>query len=268
MSQEIVVQQRAIITMFEDPDRLHRLAASISGNAKADFFAAAVITAVMKSEKLSQCTSKSIWDCAIDCAKLGLVPNGRDAHLVPFRVKGVMTCTLIPDYKGLIQLAYQSGLVDSIHAHCVREGDYFEYSLGSKPYVEFKKSQERGVPTHAFAIVNLRGSSHPIITVLTAAEVLKHRACSKSARYDDSPWVKHEDEMWAKTAIKVACKFMPQIPTVQAALDYDNQHDGIYGNGGPSRSTSFVETEDAPETIDQEATGNPDGLAEDKPDFQ
>ena len=82
------------------------------------------LTALNKTPKLKQCTSASFVDCLMTCSELGLEPNGRHAHLIPYGDK----CTLIIDYKGLVLLAHQSGVVRDITTNVVYEGDLFDYS--------------------------------------------------------------------------------------------------------------------------------------------
>ncbi len=65
-------------------------------------------------------------------AEVGLEPDGRNAHLIPFnnRKTGQYECQLIIDYKGLIQVAFNSGQIKHIHADIICENDTFVYNKG------------------------------------------------------------------------------------------------------------------------------------------
>jgi len=84
------------------------------------------LTALMKTPKLATCTPESFLNCMLQLSQWGLEPDGRHAHLIPYGDQ----CTLILDYKGIVDLVLRSGSVRTIHADVVHEGDLFDYSLG------------------------------------------------------------------------------------------------------------------------------------------
>ncbi len=84
------------------------------------------LTALMKTPKLASCTPESFLNCMLQLSQWGLEPDGRHAHLIPYGD----VCTLILDYKGIVDLVLRSGTVRSIHADVVHEGDLFVYDLG------------------------------------------------------------------------------------------------------------------------------------------
>ena len=75
------------------------------------------LTAISEQPKLLECTQESIILALMDAARLGLEPGGslKQAHLVPFKT----TCVLIPDYRGLAELARRSGQVRDVYAQVV-----------------------------------------------------------------------------------------------------------------------------------------------------
>jgi recombination protein RecT len=94
------------------PDRLLRIA----------------LTEVRRQPKLAECSQASLLSAVFSCAQLGLEPGGAlgHAYLVPYGKE----VQFILGYRGMIDLARRSGLIDSITAHAVYEGDRFECEFG------------------------------------------------------------------------------------------------------------------------------------------
>ena len=50
--------------------------------------------------------------------------------LIPYKNKGALECQFQIGYKGLIDLAYRNGQMQTIQTHAVFENDYFDYEYG------------------------------------------------------------------------------------------------------------------------------------------
>lgn len=203
------------------------------------------ITATMKTPKLLQCTADSLTRCMLDCSALGLEPDGRRAHLIPFEDKraGTIICTLIIDYKGLVELAMRSGLVSHLYADVVREGDLFEYSLGEiKVHVPWflrrdaDRPAEAGADLAVYAFARMT-SGASAVAVMSVDEVYSIRDNSqgwqafkkgftKKNPWDPSDWVS-EQEMKKKTALRRLCKVLPLSPEFRDAVEKDDEEDPI-----------------------------------------
>ena len=86
-------------------------------------FTRVAITALTRTPKLAECTPASLMKCLLDLSAMGLEPDGRRAHLIPYGTEA----TLIIDYKGLVELIRRSGDVVSVRAETVCEKDHFEW---------------------------------------------------------------------------------------------------------------------------------------------
>lgn len=194
-----------------------------------DRFARMCLTAVRRTPKLMKCTQDSVMNCMMTLSQVGLEPDGRLAHLIPFenRRDNCVECTLIIDYKGLVQLALRSGLVATIHADVVCEGDIFEYSLGEVtkhvPWFlrrDADKPDEPGDVYAIFAMVKNKDGTTKA-EVMSALEVEAIRRRSKSG--ESGPWKTDTNEMRKKTAFKRLTKWIVLSPEFRDALDVDDQ---------------------------------------------
>lgn len=181
-----------------DPDRMIRLA----------------LTAATRNPKLLECSQESIGLSLLTASQLGIEPNGRDGHLVPYGTE----CQFIPDYKGLIKLAYRNPRVQSFQAMAVRENDEFEYEFGTAAFIKHKPaSGNRGELAAAYAICKLKDADAQFV-VMDREAVLKRRAVAKTTKI----WEAWPDEMWAKTAVKSLSKFVPLGGEFEAAVEHDH----------------------------------------------
>src|SRR5690606_21948051 len=80
---------------------------------------------------------ETVVESVLRAAQLGLEIGGAvpGAHLVAFKNSkkgGRHECQMIPDYRGLIQLAVDSGAIVSGDARVVYEGEHFEVHYGTE----------------------------------------------------------------------------------------------------------------------------------------
>lgn len=189
-----------------------QLAQALPSHIKPDKLLRVALLEVQKNPKLLECTRNSLFGSILTAAQLGLEPGGPlgHAYLVPYRdrEKGLV-CQLIPGYKGLVMLAYQSGAVASIRARVVREKDRFEYEYGAHERLVHvpDRSPNPGVPVAVYAVATMKGIDDPQFVVLEAWEVELIRARSKSA--NSGPWVTDPEEMAKKSAIRRLAKLLP-----------------------------------------------------------
>lgn len=145
-------------------------------------------------------------------AQLGLEPNTPLGHcyLIPRKRKDVWEVQFQLGYKGLIDLAYRSGEVTIIQAHCVYANDTFEYELGLDPKLRhIPATGERGEMTHAYAMFKTKGGATGF-ACMTKREIDAHRdKYSDAAKRGFSPWGTQYEEMAKKTVLKAALRYAP-----------------------------------------------------------
>ena len=197
---------------------------------RAERFVRICLTAVRKTPKLMQCTPQSFLAAMMICAQLDLEPNTPQglAYLIPYKTE----CTFQVGYKGLLQLAYRSGMVQSFNADVVYrkevEAGMFEYHKGINPTIRhdvnfLNPTLREGEIVAAYAACTLVGGQ-PLLRVSDAQDVARAKASSASVNSGrQSPWNTHEASMWMKTAIKRLAAWMPQTEMLALAVDSDDR---------------------------------------------
>ena len=177
-------------------------------------FARIAITALTRTPKLADCTPASVMRCLLDLSAMGLEPDRRRAHLIPYGAE----CTLIIDYKGLVELIRRSGDVASIRAETVCENDHFEWSNGAIEHkIDWRK--DRGQVQAVYAIARLT-SGEEQTAVMTRAEVEAIRNRSRAGK--SGPWVTDWAEMAKKTAVRRLAKMLPLAFEVAQHIERDD----------------------------------------------
>jgi len=188
----------------------------------AERFTRVCLTALTRSPKLQECTPESFMRCLLDLSAMGLEPDGRRAHLIPYGKE----CTLVVDYKGIVELVIRSGMVSRIHADKVCENDVFEYDCGDvkKHAIDFKKP--RGAAYAYYALVRFKdGTEKAEVMSLDDVIAIRNRSQGyKSAiQYNKShPWITDFDEMAKKTVFRRCSKWLQLSPEIRDALEKDD----------------------------------------------
>lgn len=194
---------------------------ALAGTIDAAKFARVAETAIRANPKLLDADVRSLLGALHGAAQLGLEPHGPLEHcyLVPYKNE----VQLIIGYKGMEQLAYRSGMVSSIVARVVRDGDAFDFSFGTEEYVSHRpRGGVGGEVTHAYAIAKLvTGGTVPV--VLFREDIDRSMSRSSSAKSGGSPWKTDYDQMARKTAIRSLFRDLPASTETQRALGFDER---------------------------------------------
>lgn len=203
-----------------------QFARSLPKHLSPDRFCRIAITALTRTPKLQECTQESLMKCLLDLSAFGLEPDGRRAHLIPYK----NTCTLVIDWKGLAELAMRSGIVAKLHADVVCENDEFDFNLGEVVTHKIDFRKPRGEPYAAYAMATTKDGAK-FVQVMAKEEIEKIRDNSqgyKSAiQYGktDSPWMVAPGEMWKKTTFRRLSKWLPLSPEFRDAQERDDEDD-------------------------------------------
>lgn len=202
------------ITMFKDslPQALGKAAQEVATR-----FAKNVYTYICQNPDLQDCTLPSIIraSCLSASLNLDIDPRGL-AYLVPYMNNKVKPARREAQfqigYLGLIELAYRSGKVLDISAHCIYESE--------KNFVKITRTDGRYKVEHPFSYTPPTGK---MIATYATAEVEGFGSRTIVLRIDEveaarikskapnSPaWANFYEAMAKKTAIRRLAKFLPK----------------------------------------------------------
>lgn len=201
-------------------------------------FTAEVMNACKRQPKLFSCDVQSLYAAACTSAELGLSLNPvlGQAALIPYKT----TAQFQPMYKGLVALAYRSGVVSYINGAIRHENDDWEYSQGAYPVLRHTPAEDdRGVKRGAYVVVRLKSEDVPIFHYMSRAEIEKHRDRYSMAwkKNMPTPWGKfHEtdpsesDGMWLKTVFIQLSRWLPKTAEsapLERALEKDYEAEAM-----------------------------------------
>ena len=109
-----VKQLETLLPSHMDPQRFMRI----------------VFLQLQKNSTLAKCSKESIYASMMSAAEVGLIPDGRQGALIPYKNRGTLEAQFQPQYFGLMDRARQSGEIADIYAASIRENDEFTYQLG------------------------------------------------------------------------------------------------------------------------------------------
>lgn len=200
---------------------LAEIAKALPSHLTAERFARVALSSLTRTPKLTECDQASLFSALLTLSQLGIEPDGRRAHLIPFenRKKGIVECQLIIDYKGLVELAMRSGLVSYIHADIVCDADEFLFDRGELKTHRINYREERGAMFAAYSLCRFKDGTEKC-EVLSKREVDGIKARSRSGT--SGPWVTDYNEMAKKTAFRRLSKWLPISPEFRDAIEADS----------------------------------------------
>ena len=197
-----------------------------------------VYLALANDTSLQNCDPLSFQKAVIDCARYGLLPDGRQSFLNTYMVRNKNTGGKIPVVEfqvmaaGKRELVMRSREVLIFSQKVVYKNDKFEYSIENGE-TKIKHSPcldgDRGPLKLVYSIAKLK-NGETSVHILTKADVERKRAYSNSWKYishfenmteedrkkdkdnwkyESSTWVKSAPEMWEKTALISHSKSLP-----------------------------------------------------------
>lgn len=206
-----------------------------------------VLNAAMKSPALYRSTPASVMKVLTDCCSLGIEPNGRDAHVVPYKRwdkdkrEYIFEAQLIIDYKGYNTLAMKSERVSGIRPETVCKNDIFSWKNGVITH-EVDFFSDRGDIIGAYAVAKMKDGTE-LSTVMSKKEIDEIRNESNSSK---SPaWENHYGEMAKKTAVRRLAKMLPLSPAAIAVIAYDDSENFNFDQQPTANTAARKQSADA-----------------------
>ena len=196
------------------------------GNLSAKRYISACLTALAVQPKLMQCKPSSVLKSMMESARYGLEPNSplSEAALIPFGQE----CTFLIEYRGMMKLAWNTGLIKTLDYDKVCEGDEFDYSKSSDGLLFFHRpslgsSRGEGQIYYAYAELKHGGTA---FQVMTRDDIVAHaKQFSRGYSSKSSPWQTDFDAMAYKTVIRQLCdKKLPKSTTENGILMNEAAH--------------------------------------------
>lgn len=191
---------------------------------------AATIQLAIKNDEtgaLRKCTRESLVLGAARILQWHL-DLGTTAYLIPFGNKAVP----VASYQGLASLAIASRAVRFFDPQVVRDGDVFEYQLGTEGFVRHRPlSKNTGPITHVYCVVTLPYGAK-VFDVMSIEEVDEVRLTYSKQ------WKKGPCPAWyaKKTIIRRVTKMLPKDPALAAFFAAVEQESEVELGGDDTRA--------------------------------
>lgn len=222
MSMELVTQD---IFALEESFNNARADANMKFATEANF-ALQVLSQSDYLLKIASDNRQSLADAVMNVASIGisLNPARKQAYLVPR--KGAVCLDI--SYRGLVDMATQSGAILWVRANVVREQDDFRLTgFDTAPiHAHNPFATDRGEIVGAYAIAKT-AHGDCLTHTITIAEVYAIRNRSEGWKAGKAtPWRTDEIEMIRKTVVKQASKYWPNSEPLDRAINYLNTAGG------------------------------------------
>lgn len=171
--------------------------------------------ALLQNPYIATCSAASLKKALLACAESGLMPDGQQAALVPFKGEA----QVIKMVGGLLDLARRAIPGISFEYAVVYSGDTFEHEQGLQSKLRHVRDEDAGRGWDniraAWALAHIPGNPRPEFVVMYKGEL----ADAKGMAQTQQVWNKHPHEMALKTVLKSLCK---RLPTRSPALFDDS----------------------------------------------
>jgi len=172
-------------------------------------FLRVALTAVQMNPELAVVERRSLFNALMKCASDGLVPDGRQAAIVPFKDhdRG-QVATYMPMVAGLLARFRNSGQFKALTANVVREGEQFRHWIDEQgEHLLHEPGENDAAPIiKAYAMATTRDGG-VAIRVMSKAAIDKRRAVSRGK--DGPMWREWYDEAAQKTVLRNLMKLLP-----------------------------------------------------------
>jgi len=224
-STELSQAPKRILTIrdqLESPKFRDEIAKALPKHLTPDRFIRVAVSTLTRTPKLKECEPVSLFGAMLTLSQLGIEPDGRRAHLIPFenRRRGCVECQLIIDYKGLAEMAMRSGVVSYLHADVVCDADIFEENMGEIVAHKIDRRKPRGEVYAAYAICKFKDGTAKA-EVMSADEIEAIRKRSRAG--NSGPWITDWNEMAKKTVFRRLSKWLPLSPEFRDAVEADEE---------------------------------------------
>ena len=239
---QVAPRQKTVYDMIEELKP--QLARALPAHLSAERMIRIALTNVRTTPKLATCNPQSLVAAVMLAGQLGLEPGPLGhAYLVPYGSE----VQFIVGYRGLLDLMWRSGKVQSVAVHEVCEKDEFEFEYGlNENLVHRPALTDRGPVKCYYGVVRMKDGGHHI-HVMSREDVDAIRKRSRAGA--NGPWASDYDAMARKTVLRQMARWLPLSVEVAQAVSQDG---GVHTEIVP-------DIQDAPAVFDATAEEGPAG---------
>lgn len=239
-----------------------QFAAALPPHIPAARFARVAMTALQNNTKLLRCDRQSLFNALMRCAQDGLLPDGREAAIVPYGTddegrSSADTAQYLPMIAGIRKKVRNSGALMDWNCQVVQEGDEFEYQLGDNPFIHHKPARTGGRTRKVIAAYSI--ATYPDGTVsrevMNADQIADIQRKSKAKK---GPWADpvFYPEMARKTVARLHSKQLPMSTDLDRVMHRDDELYNFAGAAADAKQVSRPGS--AAAALQFFADGNPD----------
>jgi recombination protein RecT len=195
-------------------------------------FIRVALTAIQNSPRLLNCDRQSLFNSLVRCATDGLLPDGREAAIVPFGEEddgkgGSRTradlAQYLPMIAGIRKKIRNSGALADWNVQVVQEGDEFDFRLGDNPFIHHKPALHGGRARKVIAAYSIATYPNGTISreVMNIDQLQDIRAKSRAKK---GPWADPTffPEMCRKTVARLHSKQLPMSTDLDRIMHRDD----------------------------------------------
>jgi len=213
-----------ICNTIASPEMTTKIKQALLSGVDEERFIRTALTAIQTTPSLLEVDRSSLYNAVLRAAQDGLLPDGREGALVPFKEKatGRKVVQWMPMFFGLRKRLAKCQIL--LEAYVVHENDRFEVVLGDEPkivHVPTQLGKDAGEMIGAYAIART-ADGQVMREVMDKAQIEAVRKQSRAA--DSLMWTQFTGEAWRKTVGRRLCKAIPALDDgVQDLLKRDDE---------------------------------------------
>lgn len=181
---------------------------------------------------------RSLFGALVRAAQDGLLPDGREGAIVPFKGKAQW----MPMVAGIMAKVRRSGEIVSWDAFPVYEKDEFDYLLGDRPQIHHRPytAGDPGEVTGAYSVVTFKDGS-------VSKDYLPRWRIEKARNQNpigknSLMWTTFYEEGAVKTVIRHHAKRLPQSTDIEALFERDETMSPPPSEPAPAAITAVPES--------------------------
>jgi recombination protein RecT len=248
-------------------ERAPELKLALPAHIKVEHFVRQVLTACAMNTELYTVDRPSLWLACMKAAHDGLLPDGRDGVILPYRdnnpksrTRGQMIAQWQPMVGGLLKRFRNSGQFLSVTVGIVRENDAFEYWIDENGEHLRHTPGDVGKPIKAYAMAKTKDGG-TMIRVMSKEEIDRRRAVSRAK--DGPMWREWWDEAAMKTVLRNLCKHLPMSSDLDEMIQRSTEGDEFEGRPALlGTSPSAADTEIEPRQVEVQGHTELDRVAD------